>query len=122
MVVERILAAIPAERIVWISMGTFRFPQALKPVVQNRFPESKMVYGEFIPGLDGKMRYFKPLRIGLYSRIVSRIRRLAPDVMVYFCMEDDEVWERSFGFTPATRGGLSKMLDERAAVCCGLKA
>jgi hypothetical protein len=50
-----------------------------------------MIYGEFIPGLDGKMRYFKPLRIELYQKVVAAIKSLAPNVIIYFCMEDDEV-------------------------------
>jgi spore photoproduct lyase len=35
-------------------------------------------------------------------------------------MEDDEVWEKSLGFIPSDRGGLSRMLDESAALHCGL--
>ena len=35
---------------------------------------------EFIPGLDGKMRYFKPIRARLYARMAAFIRELAPGV------------------------------------------
>ena len=66
------------------------------------------------------MRYFKTLRIDLYCKIVSWIREIAPDLLIYFCMEDDEVWERAFGFIPSQRGGLSQKLDERAMLICGL--
>ncbi|MBW2742523.1 MAG: DNA photolyase, partial [Deltaproteobacteria bacterium] len=93
---------------------------SLKSIIKKRFPDSKIIYGEFITGLDGKMRYFKPLRIELYQKIVSCIRSLAPDVLIYFCMEDDEVWKKSLGFIPSERGGLPKMLDETAARHCGL--
>jgi hypothetical protein len=37
-------------------------------------------------------------------------------------MEDDDVWKKSLGFVPADRGGLPRMLDERAAQLCGLDA
>jgi len=70
--------------------------------------------------LDGKMRYFKPLRIKLYSKMLRWIREYSQDVMVYFCMEDEEVWKKSFGFIPSDRGGLTRMLDESAALHCGL--
>jgi spore photoproduct lyase len=113
-VVEQIFTHVSAKNIAWISLGSFRFMPALKPIIQNRFPESKIVYGEFISGLDGKMRYFKPLRIDLYRRVAAWIREIAPDVLVYFCMEDDEVWQKSLGFLPNERGGLSHMLDESA--------
>jgi spore photoproduct lyase len=35
-------------------------------------------------------------------------------------MEDDEVWQKSFGFTPAQRGGLPAMLDASAKQHCDL--
>ena len=119
-VVEQLFSHISSENIVWISLGTFRFVPALKPIIQKRFPNSKIIYGEFISGLDGKMRYFKPLRIDLYRKIVSYIRDYAPDVMIYLCMEDDEVWQKSLGFVPSDCGGLSKILDKSAARHCGL--
>ncbi len=93
---------------------------ALKEVIQQRFVDSRIVYGEFITGLDGKMRYFKPLRIDLYRKMVGWIKDIAPEVFIYLCMEDDEVWEASFGFRPADYGGLPRMLDEQAVRHCGL--
>jgi len=119
-VIEQLFSHVSSENIVWISLGTFRFMPSLKSIIKKRFPDSKIIYGEFITGLDGKMRYFKPLRIELYQKIVSCIRSMAPDVLIYFCMEDDEVWKKSLGFIPSERGGLPKMLDETAARHCGL--
>jgi DNA repair photolyase len=121
-IVKQIFAHVSSENIVWISLGTFRFMPALKPVIQKRFPGSKIIYGEFISGLDGKMRYFKPLRIELYRKIVSFIREYAPEVTIYLCMEDDETWQKSLGFIPSDYGGLPKILDESAAKHCGLDA
>jgi spore photoproduct lyase len=79
-----------------------------------------MVYGEFITGLDGKMRYFKTLRMKVYRDIAAAIRTHAPGVCIYLCMEDDEVWQHALGFQPAHRGGLSRMLDEAAIRQCRL--
>jgi spore photoproduct lyase len=120
-VVEKLFSSVSPDNIVWISIGTFRFMPSLKPIIQKRFPESKIIYGEFISGLDGKMRYFKPLRIELYRKMISWIRKYAPDVLIYFCMEDDEVWQKSMGFVPQDRGGLPRMLDNSAVNICGLK-
>ena len=119
-VVEELFSHVSPENIVWISLGTFRFMPDLKSIIQRRFPDSKIIYGEFISGLDGKMRYFKPLRIDLYRKMVSWIKEIAPNVLVYFCMEDDEVWQKSLGFLPSERGGLSRMLNESAVRHCGL--
>lgn len=119
-VVDRMFEAVSPEHIVWISLGTFRFMPQLKSVIQERFPDSRIVYGEFITGMDRKMRYFKPLRIALCRKIAERIRHHDPDVTVYFCMEDDEVWQRCMGFVPKQKGGLARMLDESAVAHCDL--
>jgi spore photoproduct lyase len=118
--VERLFAAVESRHVVWISLGALRFMPELKAVVQRRFEHSRILHGEFIDGLDGKMRYFKPLRMKVYRDIVDAIRAHAPEVCVYLCMEDDEAWRHALGFTPAERGGLARMLDEAAAGRCGL--
>ena len=119
-VVKMIFSHVSPDNVVWISLGTFRFMPALKPIIQRRFPKSKIIYGEFITGLDGKMRYFKPLRIALYRKMIASIRRHAPQVCIYFCMEDEEVWQKSLGFSADERGGLAVMLDRAAIRHCGL--
>ena len=45
----------------------------------------------------------------------------APGVCLYFCMEDDRVWESCLGFLPKDRGGLARMLDASARSHCGLR-
>ncbi len=121
-VLDRLFAAVSRDNIVWISLGAFRFMPSLKRIVQHRFPSSNIIYGEFISGLDEKMRYFKPLRVALYRKIASWIRAAAPGVTVYLCMESDEVWHKALGFTPHERGGLAAMLDESAIRHCGLES
>ncbi len=120
-VIEDLFSYVSAGNIVWISLGTLRFPPSLKAVIRKRFPDSKIIYEEFIKGPDGKMRYFKPLRIKLYRKIIACIRDHAPDTVVYLCMEDDEVWRKSLGFIPDDVGGLPHMLDMSAVKICHLK-
>ena len=119
-VVESIFSAISSENVIWISLGAFRFMPSLKHIIQKRFPDSKIIYGEFVQGLDNKMRYFKPLRIRLYQRIIKKIKDISPDVLICFCMEDDEVWEKALGFLPSERGGLTEMLNQNAIRYCEL--
>jgi len=119
-VVEQIFEHVTPDNVAWISLGTFRFMPALKQVIARRFADSTIPYGEFVTGLDGKMRYFKPLRIELYKKVASRIQGLAPDVLVYYCMEDDQVWSQTLGFLPEEKGGLPLMLDRAAISVCGL--
>lgn len=120
-VVDRLFSKIDPDNVVWISLGSFRFPGSLKPLIERRFPASRIVYGEFVAGMDGKQRYFKPLRIRLYHELIERIQRYAPETTLYFCMEDDQVWERVMGFTPDEKGGLGRILDESAIRVCRLK-
>lgn len=119
--IKELFNTVSAQSIVWISLGAFRFMPALKPIIQKRFPKSKIPYGEFIPGLDHKMRYFKPQRIELFSKMATWIKDMAPEVLLYLCMEDEEVWNKALGFVPAEFGGLSEMLDAGAARHCGLE-
>jgi spore photoproduct lyase len=118
--VQQLFSHVAPGGIVWISLGSLRFMPSLKGIIQKRFPDSRIIYGEFITGLDGKMRYFKPLRIELYRKMAAWIRQVAPDVFIYFCMEDEEVWQAALGVVPSDYGGLPKMLDECAVRHCGL--
>ncbi|THB80916.1 MAG: DNA photolyase [Desulfobacteraceae bacterium] len=119
-VVDQIFAHVDPKSIAWISMGTFRFMPHLKVIIENRFKSSDICYGEFILGLDNKMRYFKPLRMELYNQTVSYLKKRAPQVLVYFCMEDKQVWESSLGFFPSDENELGRLLDRSAAQHCGL--
>ncbi len=120
-VVDQIFDHVSPENVAWISLGSFRFMPALKQVIARRFPESIIPYGEFIIGLDGKMRYFKPLRMALYKKVADRIKTRAPEVLVYYCMEDDRVWSETLGFIPEEKGGLPAMLDQAAIRVCNLQ-
>ncbi len=120
-VIDQLFDRINPDNIVWISLGSFRFMPDLKTIIEHRFPDSKIIYGEFIKGLDGKMRYFKPLRLSLYKKIIDYIKYRAPGVCVYFCMEDDEIWKHTMGFLPSEYGGLPAILDNAAIRHCGLR-
>ena len=65
-------------------------------------------------GLDGKSRYFKPLRIEMYSFLSKQILNWAGfDPGIYMCMESDEIWRKSIGWSPLNSEGLSTYLDNR---------
>lgn len=108
---DRLFSAVDPSRIVWISLGAFRFMPQLKALIQARHPRSRIPYGEFIRGLDNKMRYFRDIRVELYAFMVERIRQVDPNLCVYLCMEGEDLWRDAFGFTPRDRGGLPAMLD-----------
>jgi len=119
-VLDRLFTRIDPNQIVWMSVGSFRYMPDLAPIIARRFPVSKIIYGEFIKGLDGKMRYFKPLRHALYRTFIDYIKYRAPNLCVYFCMEDEETWAQTLGFRPADYDGLPAMLDNAAIRHCHL--
>ena len=108
-VVDMIFTHIDPKNIVWISLGTFRYPPSLKPIIRDRFPQSKIIYEEFVPGQDGKMRYLKPIRVEMYSKVLSQIRSHDQNVFVYLCMESTDVWQKVFSWTLKSSAGLAKM-------------
>jgi spore photoproduct lyase len=59
---------------------------------------------------DGKLRYFHPLRVEMYRKMVYWIRRAAPTVKIYLCMESREVWQQVFGFAPACEKELGNQM------------
>jgi len=108
-VIDLIFKYINPERIAWISLGALRFMPRLKQIIRQRFPESKIIYGEFITGLDNKQRYFKPIRIRIYKTLLEWIKRHTSNTNVYLCMERPEVWKEVFGYIPK-KGALNKIL------------
>ncbi|OAG27358.1 SPL family radical SAM protein [Thermodesulfatator autotrophicus] len=118
-VIEELFKLVPAENIVWISLGSLRFMPELKEIAYARFSHTSIFSDEFVIGLDGKRRYFRPIRVELYKHLYREIRKHAKDVCVYLCMESPEVWQESFGVTPFEFGGLPKMLDRAAKRVCG---
>ena len=114
--IDRIFTTVRPESIAWISLGALRYDPALKSIVQRRFPSSRFVYGEFIPGPDTKMRYPEPIRVELFSKIHDRIRQHSKQVPVYLCMESYSVWKKAFGYAPACKEEVGGLLDD--SICC----
>jgi spore photoproduct lyase len=113
--VEALFRRVPASRIRWLSLGSLRFPPGLKTIIERRFPASRLTLAELLPGRDGKLRYFKPLRLKLYRRVVEMIRSCGGDsVPLYFCMEDSEVWERVLKWRPRRKADVELSLSPRS--------
>ncbi|MEJ2586947.1 MAG: DNA photolyase [Deltaproteobacteria bacterium] len=101
------------KRIIWTSLGSFRFMPQLKRIIRKRHPKTEILNGEFIRGLDGKMRYFRPIRTELYRFISENLKEWYPQLGLYLCMESDDVWRESMGWSPRVSSGLSDYLDSR---------
>jgi spore photoproduct lyase len=111
--VAQLAAAVSPAAIAWISLGALRFLPPLRKIIMSRFPASRIAAAEMIPAPDGKLRYFKSLRLELYGRLREWLQEAIPGVELYFCMESPRVWREVFGVSP-TEEELSQRLDERA--------
>jgi spore photoproduct lyase len=109
--VRRIFTSVDPAGVAWVSLGALRFTPNLKEIVRRRFPKSRIPFGEFVPGHHGKMRYFRPIREEMYAKISSWIREIAPEVFLYFCMEDRAAWQRCLGCVPRDSDDLSDRMD-----------
>jgi spore photoproduct lyase len=107
-------------KVIWLSLGCLRFMPSLKGVVRRRFPGSHILDGELLPGLDGKMRYIKPLRIEMYGFMKEKLAQWGFRRGLYLCMESRDVWEKALPWAPENSNGLSDYLDRRAREMFGM--
>jgi len=110
--VERLAAAAADADVAWISLGALRFPPHLRQIIFARFPHSRLGSEEMVRALDGKLRYFKDLRVEMYSRLREWLAEVLPGVQLYLCMESPRVWREVFGSAPEGEE-LACLLDGR---------
>ena len=107
--VDQIFGSVPPDRIAWISLGALRYISSLKSVVDERFPNSRIFLGEFVPGKDGKMRYLSKIRQRMFRKVQQRIKKLAPRIPTYLCMENSTIWEKTMAYQPQD----AKVLEDK---------
>ena len=100
-VVEALFDAVDPGRVAWVSLGTLRFPRRFLerwgPALRGR----RAFFGELVPGPDGKLRYFWPLRREAYRFLLRELRRRAgKGLRIYLCMETPEMWAAALGAEP----------------------
>jgi spore photoproduct lyase len=110
--VQRLGAAVPAQAVAWISLGGLRLLPPLRQLMLQRFPQSRIAAQEMVLAPDGKLRYFKSLRVEMYAHMREWLTQATPEALLYLCMESPRVWQEAFGFTP-DGAGLSRLLDGR---------
>ncbi len=82
--------SISVKDIFYISIGVVRFTKDTYQQVSNNYPKSDLLAMEFIKPKDGKVRYPRPIR----KKILSKIKNLLldsgfKDQQIYLCMEDN---------------------------------
>jgi spore photoproduct lyase len=108
--IEQTFAAIDWHKLAWLSLGVLRQTPGLKRTMRERYPRSSLLTAEQVLCPDGKLRYFQPLRVEMYRKMARWIRRVAPTVKIYLCMESRQVWEQVFGFAPSCEKDLGNQM------------
>jgi spore photoproduct lyase len=112
--VEEIAQTVTIADIAWWSMGALRFPYTLREHI-FKHKNSRLFEGELVKGHDGKYRYFKPLRLELFQYLKDQIFSIiSPNVPLYLCMEDKEVWQEILPHLPADEASVNKYLYQKA--------
>jgi spore photoproduct lyase len=94
---DALFEAADPETVAWISMGGFRYAPGFKEVLKRVEPDEEMTLAEMFPGVDGKLRYFKPIRIEMYKFLLDRIGKYTSKPFIYLCMESSDVWRQVMG-------------------------
>jgi spore photoproduct lyase len=93
-VLESLFAKIRPAAIAWISLGTLRFNPTLKPIIENRFPDNKILDGELLKGYDLKLRYPYSIRLKIYETMLRLLKQHQATLPIYLCMEDKRMWKQ----------------------------
>ena len=109
--VDILCDTVPINKVEWVSLGSFRYRPALKSIIKNRHPETRLFTSEHLPGKDGKFRYFRPLRNHAYKTIRGYLTSRSKELKIYLCMETNEIWEDVTGKTPRSDKKLDQFFD-----------
>jgi spore photoproduct lyase len=110
--IEDIGRILDPEKIIWISMGTLRFPPALYGLLVER-KRKYLLSGEFIRGEDGKYRYIKPERIRIYRMLYKLLKKIHGGLFIYLCMERADVWKEALNIEMKDNEDLMDLFDMR---------
>jgi len=109
---DELYSRIKPQQIAWISLGSLRYPPEMKARMIAHYPNSVLPFGELVHGLDGKMRYARPIRVPLYRRIYQKLTAVDLPPFIYFCMESQDVWQEVTGSIPNDNAHLDYMFAE----------
>ena len=100
-VVKKIFDEVAADKIVWISVGSFRCAPELISIIKKTRPASRTYPEEIIIGTDGKIRYPFFMRKKIYKILIDEIKKYSDNPVVYLCMENLNMWEETGAANPA---------------------
>jgi spore photoproduct lyase len=109
--VDILCDTLPIDKVTWVSLGSFRYRPALKSIIKDRHPGTRLFTSEHLPSKDGKFRYLRPLRNQAYETIRGYLMSRSEELNIYLCMETKEIWEDVTGKTPRSDKKLDQFFD-----------
>lgn len=95
---------IDPKKVMWLSMGGFRYTSSLKLSILKNNNGEKWYLGErFEKCIDGKFRYPKATRLKFYNTLGEKIKSKG-NIKTYLCMELADLWKG------ITWGGVAELL------------
>lgn len=86
---NKITEIVSPKDIAYISMGVVRFTKDVFHQVKKNYPDSPLLQAEFVKSFDNKVRYSKPLRSWMLSKIKDIcLQKGFSEKQLYFCMEN----------------------------------
>jgi|YNPMSStandDraft_2_1061718.scaffolds.fasta_scaffold00014_29 spore photoproduct lyase len=103
---------IDRKKIVWISLGTFRYHPDMKEILRKNYPDEKITYCESIIGYDNKVRYFIEIRQEIYKFFYDFFNNNFK-IPLYLCMESKKLWDKVFNSQPKNIDNLKNIFNIR---------
>ncbi len=113
--IDKIFSAIDSKKIAWISLSSLRYKPELQEIMVERFPDSKLPFGEQFLAKDRKVRYIQPIRIQMQKFMWNKLKNIDPDLAVYMCMESSTAWKSINGGSPAAGSELKEIFNKKLA-------
>ena len=90
--IKNLMENLDTDKIRDIGLGSLRYTKGLKDKVLSE-RKTDLFYNELVTGVDGKERYFKGIRIQMYTELVQEIRKYG-DFDIYLGMEEEYIWKK----------------------------
>ncbi|MCF6340578.1 MAG: hypothetical protein L3J10_07510 [Sulfurimonas sp.] len=108
-VYDRLLNEFNANEVVLISFGTLTF---IKPVIKqlrDREFRSKITQMPF-EDANGKSSYPNSTKVKMFKHAYENFKPWAKDVFFYLCMEEHEMWAKTFGYQYTTNNDFENAM------------
>jgi len=111
---DQLFDSIEPKHISLVSIGGLRMTPRLNSIARRRFPEDRLLAAsETLLAPDGRLRTSAPQRLRLYRTVADAIKRAAPELPCYLCMETTSISRHVFGAEAPSPAAMAERLAGR---------